>query len=102
MTEAQLLTAVTNMATAARVFWFHDPDSRKNPGPPGFPDLVLGRGWRVIWRELKTEVGTMSPEQRAWGRLLVDAGQDFAVWRPRDLHSGTIAHTLTELGKAPQ
>lgn len=49
----------------------------------GFPDLVLVRN-RVIWAELKTDVGRLSPEQDAWMTALIIAGECHYVWRPKD------------------
>jgi hypothetical protein len=48
----------------------------------GFPDLVLSRRGRVLFRELKTDRGALTPEQKQWGETLGDL---FAVWRPRDI-----------------
>src|SRR5690606_2687191 len=42
----------------------------------GFPDLVLIRE-RVLFVELKTDAGALSPEQRAWRDALLDAGADW-------------------------
>jgi hypothetical protein len=96
MTEAQLLERVTAIAGELGVYWHHEPDSRANPSTPGFPDLVLGRR-RLIFRELKTEHGTLHIAQKAWGRMLTDCGQDWGVWRPHDLTSGLIIHAISEL-----
>lgn len=48
----------------------------------GFVDLVLVRE-RVVWCELKTDKGRLSPEQAAWRRVLLDAKQEVYLWRPR-------------------
>lgn len=50
----------------------------------GWPDLVLVRGDRILYRELKTETGKPTPEQIAWGITLTTAGGDWAIWRPSD------------------
>jgi hypothetical protein len=47
----------------------------------GFPDLVLVRD-RVIYAELKTDVGRIRVEQARWIKLLRRAGQEVYVWRP--------------------
>lgn len=52
----------------------------------GFPDLVLtGRG-KVIFAELKTDSGVLTPEQREWIEALHAAGHEHVyVWRPKQL-----------------
>ena len=37
---------------------------------------------RVVWIELKSETGRLSPEQAAWIDALKAAGQEVYVWRP--------------------
>ncbi len=48
----------------------------------GFPDLVLVRGKRVIWAELKSVTGKLSSYQEKWLLALKEAGQEVYVWRP--------------------
>jgi hypothetical protein len=51
----------------------------------GFPDLVLAHPTLgVLFRELKTDRGTLSKPQIEWLDLLYTAGADSAVWRPKD------------------
>lgn len=50
---------------------------------PGWPDLVLV-GPRVLFRELKTETGRVSPAQEEWLADLTAAGVDAGVWKPSD------------------
>lgn len=52
----------------------------------GFPDLVLARE-TIIYRELKSDIGTLDAHQKWWMKRLELAGQDVDVWRPRDLYS---------------
>jgi hypothetical protein len=62
----------------------------------GWPDwVIIGR--KILYRELKTEHGSLTPEQRAVGSRITRAGGNWAVWRPRDLLHGTIARQLTEI-----
>ena len=65
----------------------------------GYPDLTAVGPGGVIWRELKTERGRLSPEQCLWIERLTEAGADVAVWRPKDLASGLVAATLARLAK---
>lgn len=62
----------------------------------GFPDWEIW-GTSVIWRELKTERGTLSVDQRRVGSLITRAGGDWSTWRPRDLFDGTIARQLAAI-----
>lgn len=43
---------------------YHTHDSRRSP--EGFPDLVLVRGERIVFAELKSQAGRTSPQQEAW------------------------------------
>lgn len=50
-------------------------------GDAGLPDLVLARNGVVLLAELKTDTGSVTPEQRKW---LAAAGPHGRLWRPRD------------------
>lgn len=50
----------------------------------GFPDLVLIRGPQLIWAELKSERGRLSPTQRMVAKLLLGCHQEYYLWRPSD------------------
>ncbi len=99
MTEPQFQRLVIQYATLNGWRVMHVSDSRRevkangisrlvgDPLAKGWPDLVLvhpGRGTMLI-RELKTDRGRISPEQREWLRALTACGVDAGVWRPRDL-----------------
>lgn len=75
---------------------FHCHDSRRCWGP-GFPDLEVAGPGGIIHREVKGTNGILRPDQRAWGRTLLAAGADWAVWYPRDLTSGRIRRELAAL-----
>lgn len=62
----------------------------------GFPDWEIW-GTRIIYRELKTERGTLSDDQRHVSSLIKKAGGDWAVWQPHDLVDGTIAAQLRRI-----
>lgn len=73
---------------------YHTRDSRGSA--PGFPDLVLANPAtrRVLYRELKTNKGRVSPDQQAWLDGLTACGMDAGVWRPNDLDTGRILAEL--------
>jgi hypothetical protein len=102
VTETELLIAVTSgtktkpgLCTLLGVRYYHPYDSRRSV--PGFPDLVLVGRSGLAFRELKSQTGTVSPDQRQWGYALRCAGHSWDVWRPRDLWSGRIEAELAAL-----
>lgn len=60
----------------------------------GWPDLTIVGPGGVLFRELKSATGSTKPEQRQWIAWLAEAGQDAAVWKPRDWFSGRIVAEL--------
>ena len=61
----------------------------------GFPDLVMAKGdHRLIFAELKSEGGRMSPEQDAWHDALRYTGAAMCVFYPR--HWDVIVEMLSE------
>lgn len=96
MTEDELLEAITQAATYLGWRWTHSrrSDLALQMGHSGFPDLVLARDGHVLFLELKTEAGIVSPDQRAWIDALAPEDYpgglgsqrvDVYVARPRDL-----------------
>jgi len=93
VSEAAFQALVIDLAERFRWVVYHTLDSRGSH--PGWPDLVLVRGPRALFIELKTERGAIRPEQAAWGERLLKAGLDWRIWRPA--HWDTeIVPTLTE------
>lgn len=68
---------------------YHTYDSRRCEY--GYPDLTLVRE-RVVWAELKSARGTVTPEQRAWIKALATTEGEVYVWRPDDRDE--IEHVL--------
>jgi hypothetical protein len=94
LTEAQLLAEACAIADRLKVRWAHFPDSRRQHGLPGVPDLIiLGRGG-VLWRECKSQWASLRSDQVTWKYALVAGGADWAIWRPADLASGLIEAEL--------
>ena len=79
ITEKQFQSQVVRIAKVFGWMAYHTYDSRRSE--PGFPDLVLVRE-RVMFRELKTEKGRLTPAQKLWGERLKSAGSDYDIWRP--------------------
>ena len=50
----------------------------------GFPDLVLVRGNRLLFAELKSVKGKVSPDQKTWLQGLREACSEVYLWRPSD------------------
>jgi hypothetical protein len=70
---------------------------RSTRSPPGFPDLVLVRPPRLVFAELKSARGRLTPEQGRWLELLRGCpGVESYVWRPDDWDS--LERTLRPAG----
>ena len=82
MTEKEFQARVIQVAKIHQCLCYHTYNSRRSA--PGFPDLVLVKGDRVLFRELKTDSGRLTSAQRLWGERLIEAGADYAVWRPAE------------------
>ncbi len=99
MSEANLQACIEQLARYRGWRSYHTHDSRRSQA--GFPDLVLVKNDRILWRELKTMTGRMRPEQTAWLTDLEAAGADTAIWRPIDWLNGTIDRDLATTGTRP-
>ena len=95
MTEAELQESVRLMCRHLGLYHYHPRDSRRSE--PGWPDSTIIGPHRIIYRELKSEWGRLSPEQTRVGYLLQAAGQNWQVWRPSDWLSGQVAKELSDL-----
>ena len=96
MSEADLFESVRAHLDAFGWRWYHTYDSRRSNG--GFPDIVAtkprGEGSRLLFIELKSEKGHLSPDQLVWQDALIHSGATHMVWRPSDLSSGDVERTL--------
>lgn len=66
---------------------YHTFDARKSQ--PGFPDLVLVRGDRLLFAEVKREHGRLRIDQEAWAKALgrvafANPTVESHLWRPSD------------------
>ena len=90
ITERQFMEQVKELAALCQMRWYHTHDSRRSD--PGFPDVVMVRGERLIFAELKAEKGRVSAAQTFWLDALRATGAEVYVWRPSDWE--TIVVTL--------
>ncbi|HUY75735.1 MAG TPA: VRR-NUC domain-containing protein [Ktedonobacterales bacterium] len=82
-TEASFMAAIIELATLLNWRCYHTHDSRRSEA--GYPDLTCVKGQRIIFAELKTDVGRVRPAQREWLAALAGVpGVLACVWRPRD------------------
>jgi hypothetical protein len=102
LTERELQNAVIELAQLLKWRVAHFRPARTAQGwrtavagdGVGFPDLVLVRD-RLIFVELKSAKGRLSPAQQCWlADLEHDAGQEVHIWRPCHWLDGTIEQIL--------
>ncbi len=80
--EGEFQASVVAFAESQGWLCYHTYDSRRST--PGFPDLVMLRGHRVVVAELKTGNKKTTPEQDRWSKAWLDAGAQAYEWRPGD------------------
>lgn len=97
MNENELQKQVLDLCRKYKLLVFHSADSRRDTAK-GFPDLTIV-GQRLIFAELKSEIGRLTTDQVTWKYALLSAGEKYYLWRPSDLNLGRIEKTLQELGE---
>ena len=86
ITERDLTSYVRDVAAALGWRRYHTWLSKHSPA--GFPDEVLLRSPRLVFAELKSETGTLRPEQAAWLSDLAQVpGVETYLWRPSDMEA---------------
>ena len=105
MTETELRENIRDAAKKLGWGFYHTWTSLHSA--KGFPDLVLVRAGhaqcpgRVIFAELKTDIGKTSPEQDEWlAALAACPGVEVYLFRPADWDSGEIARVLSKEGRS--
>lgn len=91
MTEAEMETHIRRICAQLGLWVYHTYNSVGSD--KGWPDLVIG-GSRLLFRELKSRSGVLTAEQRDMGWKLKNAGADWRVWWPKDLHNGNVEREL--------
>jgi hypothetical protein len=98
MTEAELQTAVTDLAESLGLAALHVRDVRREHRAwKGFPDLLIVGPAGLLFRELKPAGGQLRAAQKQWAWRLKQARQDAGEWRPADWRSGRIAAELAAI-----
>lgn len=105
--EATFQNKIEGFAIRHGWLYFHPFDSRRSR--KGYPDLTLVHPERalVVWAELKSATGKVSPDQQRWLEGLTQAGGYVYLWFPRhwpaiqDLLSGVTA-PRRPVGPAPR
>ena len=84
--EADLREQIRTLAKLYGWEMYFTYNSRHSPS--GFPDLVLvhPQRKRLIFAELKSEQGRVTPAQQEWLTALTMCGQMAEVWRPSDIN----------------
>lgn len=100
MTEGEFQAAVIGLARLHgwKVAHFRPALTAKGwrtpmQGDRGFPDLVLAKGGRVIFAELKAKGKYPTHEQTDWINELRGENVEVYVWRPTDMDQ--VQMTLT-------
>jgi hypothetical protein len=85
MSEKQLRETILHAASLCHWRAYFTWNSLHSP--MGYPDLTLVRGTRLIFAELKSPKGRVTPAQQGWLTALeaVQTPPLVAVWRPADL-----------------
>lgn len=78
MSEREFQAQVVQAAEALGYLCYHTHDSRRSA--PGFPDLIMVRGYRLIALELKVGRRRPTPEQLVWLHALREVWQVDATW----------------------
>lgn len=107
ISESELQKAVIAMAHARGWLVAHFRPAQVRPGRyvtpvdadgAGFPDLVMARGERLLFVELKSQKGRLRTEQEVWIDALRCSApfgtHEVYVWKPKDWVDGTIDKVL--------
>jgi hypothetical protein len=80
LTESQFMAQVIHLAKLYG--WNYYFTWKSINSPAGFPDLVMVKGKRLIFAELKVLGGQLSAEQYFWLWDLMGTGAEVYLWYP--------------------
>jgi len=80
--EKTFQTWLVELAEAHGWLVYHTYDSRRSQ--PGFPDLCMVRGQRIVFAELKSQKGRVAASQQNWLTALGATAVEVYLWRPSD------------------
>jgi hypothetical protein len=93
MSERDLSRELRSMVNE-RQLWGHASFDYYRRTGAGWVDWVIIGPSGILFRELKSAEGILSPEQRYVQEMFTRFGLDCAVWRPEDFTDGTMAREL--------
>jgi hypothetical protein len=113
ITETQLQTAILDCAAMLGWLCMHPRPARtkdgwrtaaEGNGAAGYPDLTLARGGFLIFAELKSSAGRVSPKQQRWldelTAVSVAANRVQAyLWTTEHWLNGTVERVLKDTGR---
>jgi Holliday junction resolvase len=85
--EAEFLESVRKLARLLGWAVYHTHNSQHSEA--GFPDLVMVKRPRVLFVELKSDRGRVTPAQRAWIEELRACEQEAYIIRPKHIDALT-------------
>lgn len=103
MSEKALQNAIAEMAQTLGYLVFHARPAMNKDGTwvtpvkydgKGYPDLTIVGHDKVLFVEVKSAKGVVSPEQAAWIEEMQKTSNYAAVWYPSDWRDGYIETVL--------
>ncbi len=103
MSEKDLQNAIAELAQMLGYMVFHARPAMNKDGSwvtpvkyngKGFPDLTIVGHGHVLFVEVKSAKGVVSPEQAAWIQAMLLTDNYAAVWYPSDWRDGYIEKVL--------
>lgn len=85
ITEKEFTRQVEELAAIYHWKYYHTWTSIHSP--KGFVDVVMVKGERLIFAELKSDKGELTAYQQEWLEALGATSAEVHVWRPSDFNN---------------